>query len=316
MANLAATILLALARRIGASGVIINEHTLTRAQTCLHVQVLRRWFEFIRLEDLPHRLLNRGSKPFCLFTLDDGKRSNFTVTAPELERLRVPAAFYLTSGLVTSGSGFWFDRHEQLVSALGHCPAGLELDTLKRLPFDLLTDRLERACAEHNLRANGDSDDRRPMSWDEARDLCRRGFTIGAHGVTHAILTLETRERAFTEIEESLARVTSETGVPCTTFAFPNGNYDGELSRHALRCGANTLMTTEPMWADKSATLWRLPRIQLFGSFSRTRIESKIALAAFRGILANPDGSGRKYRHMHRETEPLAQGVPVAGMGY
>ena len=315
MANLAATFLLALARRIGRGGVIINEHTLTKAQTRLHVQVLRHWFEFIRLEDLPHRLTQRGEKPFCLLTFDDGKRSNFTETAPMLERLGVPAILYLTTGPLTDGSCFWFDRREQLVKALGHCPAGLELETMKQLPFDLITERLERAWAEYKIISVEDSDDRRPMSWDQARSLCRRGFTMGAHGVRHAILTRESRKRAFTEIEESLAKVTVETSVPCTTFAFPNGNYNVALLQHALRCGATTVMTTEPMWAGKTTALWRLPRIQLFGEFSRARIESKIAVAAFRGILANPDGSGRRYRHVHREAGPLVPGVPAPGLG-
>ena len=33
------------------------------------------------------------------------------------------------------------------------------------------------------------------MSWEEARILSRRGFGIGAHGLTHAILTLDYPDR-------------------------------------------------------------------------------------------------------------------------
>ncbi len=307
--NLAATFLLAAARRFKQGGVIINEHTLTKAQTCFHVQVLRRWFEFINLEDLPYRLTRRGVKPFCLLTFDDGKRSNFSETAPELERLGVPAVFYVTTEAVTTGSCLWFDRREQLVRALGRCPAGLDLEALKQLPFAQLMDRLDQACKECKFNPDGVSDDRRPMSWDEARCLNRRLFTIGAHGSTHAILTHETRERALTEIAESLATVTRELGEPCETFAFPNGNYNTELLQHAMRCGANTVMTTEPMWADNSASLWRLPRLQLFGGASRGQIEAKIAVAAIKGILANPDGSGRQYRHHRRVSRALPQRV-------
>jgi peptidoglycan/xylan/chitin deacetylase (PgdA/CDA1 family) len=133
------------------------------------------------------------------------------------------------------------------------------------------------------------------MSWEEAKDLHRRGFIIGAHGLTHAILTRETRDRARAEIEQSLAIVSQELGSRCNTFAFPNGNYASDLARHAARCGADTVMTTEPMWADPASGLLRLPRIQLFGDFSRERIELKLALAAFRGMLPNPDGTGRAY---------------------
>jgi len=297
MINLAATFLLAFVRRIKRGGVIINEHTLTKAQTRFHVTVLSRWFDFIRLTDLPYRWAQPTQRPFCLLTFDDGKRSNFTETAPELERLRVPAVFYVTTEPVTTGSCQWFDKREQLVKAIGRCPAGLDLQSLKQLPFDLLMKRLEKACADYNFKPGDESDDLRPMSWEEVRSLNRRGFTIGAHGLTHAILTREKRKRAFAEIEESLAKATLEVGAPCTTFAFPNGNYNTELVWHAVRCGASTLMTTDPGWVDERAVLWRLPRVQLFGSASRARIESKIALAAFKGILANPNGSGRRERH-------------------
>ena len=317
MINLATTFLLALIRRIKRGGLIINEHTLTVAQTRFHVSVLRRWFEFISLEELPRRLARPAKRPFCLLTFDDGKRSNFTETAPELERQRVPAAFYVTTDALTTGTCLWFDRRNQLVKAIGHCPAGLELDNLKQLPFDLLMKRLTRACARYGFEPLEESAEQQPMSWTDARSLRRRGFAIGAHGLTHAILTRETRKRAFAEIEESMAKVSREVGVTCTSFAFPNGNYDAALTRHALLCGARTVMTTDPAWTDERSALWQLPRVQLFGSASRSRIEAKIALAGLKGILSNPNGGGRRgHRPVPGEEGTLPTTVPVPRMGH
>jgi peptidoglycan/xylan/chitin deacetylase (PgdA/CDA1 family) len=300
MLRFATSSLLALACRWKRSGVIINGHTLTRNQTRLQLDVLGRWFDFVSLEELPQHLARPAKRPFCLLTFDDGKRSNFTEIAPELASRRVPAVFYLTTKPLTTGTSLWFDRHEQLVRHLGYCPRGLELEILKKLPFDRLLEKLDRAFAHYDFKPASEPDDARLMSWDDARSLARRGFTIGAHGVTHAILTNETKQRAFAEIEESLAAVSSELGAPCQTFAFPNGNYSPELAGHALRCGATTVMTTEPMWVDRKNPFCRLPRIQLFGEFSPALIELKIALAAQPGVLANPDGSGRAYRSTAR----------------
>jgi peptidoglycan/xylan/chitin deacetylase (PgdA/CDA1 family) len=299
------TSLLGLARSLRRGGVIINEHTLSRAEARFHLEVLGRWFDFVGLDELSSRLARPAKRPFCLLTFDDGKRSHFTEVAPELQRQGVPAVFYVTTNPVTTGCCFWFDRRDQLLKAIGHCPSGLELNTLKQMSFDLLAERLERACAEHGFKPAGESADLQPMSWDEVRSLASRGFVIGAHGVTHAILTRETQRRAFAEIQESLATVSLELGAPCTTFAFPNGNYDAELARHALRCGATTVMTTDPLWADGRTAPWRLPRIQLFGGFSRARIETKLALAAVTGVLANPNGTGRSYRALYRAAAML-----------
>ena len=110
--------LLALVRQVKRGGVIINEHDLTSAQTRRHVEVLRRWFDFIRLDELPRRLAQPGRRPFCLLTFDDGKRCNVTEIAPELERLGVPAVFYVTTAFLTNGTALWFDRRKALVRAL------------------------------------------------------------------------------------------------------------------------------------------------------------------------------------------------------
>lgn len=312
MFQIATAWLLAFIQRAKKGGVVINEHTLTKAEIRLHLDVLSRWFDFISLEELPDRMGRRAKRPFCLLTFDDGKRSNFTEVAPELERRHVPAIFYVTTEPLSNGGCLWFDRREQLVRALGYCPAGLELETMKQLTFAEMNERLDRAFAQFGIRPEAESDDARFMSWEEARSLSRRGFTIGAHGLTHAILTRETQERAFAEIEGSLATVSAQLGAPCTTFAFPNGNYTPELARHALRNGATTVMTTEPMWVEDHSPFWRLPRIQLFGEFTRRRIELKIALAALRGVLANPDGSGRAYCSRFRRR--VRRGRETAGL--
>jgi hypothetical protein len=89
-------------------------------------------------------------------------------------------------------------------------------------------------------------------------------------------------------------------GAPCSSFAFPNGNYTAELAQHAIRCGAKMVMTTEPTWADESSALWRLPRLQFFGMDSPGKIKLKIAIAASGLILNNPDGSGKAYRAINR----------------
>jgi hypothetical protein len=145
------------------------------------------------------------------------------------------------------------------------------------------------------------------MSWDEIRHLHKLGFAIGSHGVRHAVLTRESREVALAEIAESLSRIAAETGSPCRSFAFPNGNHTAELAQHAVKCGASLVVTTEPAWVKRGDALWRLPRIQLHGCHSACRITIKIALAAVEGVLSNPDGTGRSYvlcRRMARRCKP------------
>jgi peptidoglycan/xylan/chitin deacetylase (PgdA/CDA1 family) len=286
---------LGLAALLRNGGVIINEHTIDAMHIRLHIEVLRRWFDFIELDDLPNRLAHPKKRPFCLLTFDDGKESNATQVAPELLRLGVSAVFYVLTEAVGSGGPLWFDRYAALRRTLGRAPRGLGEEFVKRLPFAVLKERLDQACAEHGVEADMASEHIRPMNWQQVRALARNSFTIGAHGLSHAILTNETEVAARAEIDQSLSRVASETGSPCTTFAFPNGNYTPGLAQHALKSGARTVMTTDPVWVDRQCPLWRLPRIQLSSSFPPARISLKLAAAATGRILQNPDGTGRSY---------------------
>ena len=300
MLNAIGTISLSLACRYNSGGVIVNEHTLDRLQTRRHVKLLGRWFDFIHLKDLPERLHRRGKKPFCLLTFDDGKRSNATTVAPELVRLGVPAAFYVVTSSLDQQGPLWFDRYRALRKRLGPDPDGLSLELLKQLPYAQLMERIDRACSEYGIDADLTNDDVGLMTWEQARALHRQGFSIGAHGHTHAILTRETKAAALENIEKSITKVSEQIGEPCTSFAFPNGNYTSELAQHAIRCGAETVMTTEPMWVDRSFALWRLPRLQFFGDDSLGKIKLKAAVGAMGFILKNPDGTGHAYRAANR----------------
>jgi peptidoglycan/xylan/chitin deacetylase (PgdA/CDA1 family) len=220
--------------------------------------------------------------------------------APELERLGVPAAFYVVSSALDGQLPLWFDRYRALRRKLSTTPNGLTLHGLKQLPYSALTEQIERVCSHYGIDADLRDDDVGLMTWEQARQLNRSGFSIGAHGHTHAILTRETKAAAFESIEKSIANVSEEIGEPCPSFAFPNGNYTAELAQHATRCGVKTVMTTEPMWADQSFALWRLPRLQIFGKDSPGKIKLKVAAAATGLFLKNPDGTGHAYRAIHR----------------
>ncbi len=310
---------IAIARRIGGRkgcGVIVNEHVLPVRETRVHVEALSREFDLIHHDELLGRLSRPRPRPFCLLTFDDGKRSVATTTAAELERLGVPAVFYLPTRSVTDGSPLWFDRHLAIWKSLGHLPPELDIRVLKQLPLDLIDERLDRVCARHNLALDLTGDDVLPMSWAEARDLARRGFTIGAHSVRHAILTREPEARALDEIRQSIEDVACGLGTPCVSFAFPNGNYTARLARQAVECGARTVMTTDPAWVDGRFPCWRLPRVQLLGEDNAAKIGFKLALAATGRLLTNPDGTGRLYHRINQlcddHDDPV--GIPRPGL--
>lgn len=300
MLSVLARAAMAAAARLRAGGLIVNEHTLTPEQMRLHVEALGRWFDFIALEDLPARLLRPGKRPFCLLTFDDGHRSNATMAAPELERLGVPAVFFVTTGFMSTPEQHWFSLYAALGRKLGSLPPSLSPRAVKQLPHDMLRARLERVCREHGVVPDPEDEHATSMSWDQARALRRKGFAIGAHGYTHAVMTRETRADARANIARSIEEVTRELGEPCASFAFPNGNYTADLALHAQSRGARFVFTAEPTWADADFPLWRLPRVQLFSDHDAPRIDLKVAVSALGRFVPNGDGTGTLYAEVNR----------------
>jgi peptidoglycan/xylan/chitin deacetylase (PgdA/CDA1 family) len=63
------------------------------------------------------------------------------------------------------------------------------------------------------------------MSWDQVRQLQRRGFEFGGHTHTHPILSrIESAEELRWEITVCKKRIEAETCTPVIHFCYPNGN--------------------------------------------------------------------------------------------
>jgi peptidoglycan/xylan/chitin deacetylase (PgdA/CDA1 family) len=112
-------------------------------------------------------------------TFDDGYRDNFENAAPILERLSLPATFFIVSQWIGSDVVPWWDR---------------ELGV--RHPW---------------------------MTWDQARELRRRGFDIGAHTRTHANLGEVRGDVAREEIAGARRELERQFGEAVDLFAYPYG---------------------------------------------------------------------------------------------
>lgn len=190
------------------------------------MQFLKRFGIPVPLADVVKGLTDGTPLPtrgFCI-TFDDGYLNNAQVAAPILKKLGIPATFFVTTGFIDGTTRLWVDRFETAFTAL---PSSSETDAtvrsrLKRLPpqeretiLREMEERAGTASLVHPLH--------RPMTWEDVRSLVRDGFEIGAHTVTHPILSTLTDEVQQHEIETSKKRIEDETGQSCRSFAFPNG---------------------------------------------------------------------------------------------
>jgi peptidoglycan/xylan/chitin deacetylase (PgdA/CDA1 family) len=277
------------------TGIVVGNHTQNRGQIRQEIDVLGQFFEFIHHDQLVDRLKQKSRRPFCLLTFDDGKKINALETASELEKSGVPAVFYLVTDAVTFGRPLWFDVRNALLKVPLTQEEKQAIAGLKRLSMDRRRALLDGLAEKYQVVPDLSDPCVAPMSWEEAVNLHKKGFTIGAHTCSHPVLTRETRKSACREIRDSIAQVSERLGTRCASFAFPNGSYTDDLARYAQGCGVCSVMTTDPVWARPETELWRLPRIDIYTRYTPWKTLVKVAAAKPGFVLKNPNGTGRAY---------------------
>lgn len=224
-----------------------------------------------------------------VITFDDGYADNHANAAPILERHGVPATFFVSTGPVRRGGRLWWDELRDALAAPGagsalaaaalHGPvadllrayladaggrrpaiARRLLAVLKRAP------ETERAELLASLARSGAERAATPppelLTAAQIRDLVRRGFEIGAHGVTHASLPTLAPGRQAEEIEGALADLRA-LGIEARSFAYPYGDAGepgGAVERLLARAGVRLAVTTEERATRPDDAPLRLPR--------------------------------------------------------
>jgi peptidoglycan/xylan/chitin deacetylase (PgdA/CDA1 family) len=243
---------------------------------------IARHYRVLSVEELVARLQDgRVPRNALAITFDDGYRDNLTHAAPILKRLGLPATVFLVTGHIDTPHALWFDRLAMAFKtatarrmalgdghllSLGTVNERLgALDTslayLKRLPDDERSASVERLIAA--LRPNPEHPKRLMLSWDEVDALRGLGFSIGAHTVTHPILSRLSADRAWKEIHGSKAAIEKALGDPVRAFAYPNGgpdDYNKTVTRLVQEAGFACALTTRRGLNDTDTPVLELRR--------------------------------------------------------
>ena len=238
-----------------------------------------RHYRFVTLDDAVEMIA--GRKPMIhnamVLTFDDGYRNNLTEALPVLEKHGVPATFYIATGFVETGASYWIDRLDyalqkapdeaRLVEAVGaqHDLRGLDRGQLaeayKRMrlgvknsvpddeqmlaEFDRISAQLEEA-ADTSIRDIIDTDPYVSVaSWQELKDVARRGVEIGSHTVDHCRLTGIDRERVAQQLKDSMQQVAAGVELECRHFCYPNGDHDAGVAEQVREAGYTSAVTTD-----------------------------------------------------------------------
>ena len=246
------------------------------------MRLLKECFNVIPLHDAVMAVRDQRIAPrtVCI-TFDDGYRAVHDLALPVLKEFGLPATVFVTSGYVGE-SHMWNDR---IIEAVESIPSGelnlqafglgvYSLRTLddrkiavarltastKYMPphaRDELIDHLEKMVGDnlaHGLMLN------RQM----VVNLAREGIEIGAHTISHPILTSLDDAEARREIVDGKLQLEEMTGKPVRLFAYPNGkvgmDFDERHARMVREAGFDAAFTTEVGSVNSTQDKYQLPR--------------------------------------------------------
>jgi peptidoglycan/xylan/chitin deacetylase (PgdA/CDA1 family) len=190
-------------------------------------------------------------KPRVYITFDDGLAECYDVVRDILLKKGLPAAFFITTGVLDNRSLMYAHKKSLCVDAVSNNPAANVQNRLAEFghtrfgrPFDrhgFLTwmkalrrsevAPIDDACAFFDVDVEGFLDEQRPyMTAEQVCRLASDGFDIGSHTVTHPGLSEIPISEAEAEIEESSRFVANLLGAKAVSFAFPFSS-DGVDSR-------------------------------------------------------------------------------------
>jgi len=218
-------------------------------------------------------------------TFDDGYRDNLTNAAPVLARYALRATIFLATAYIGSRQRPWYEeialafktttathitapwgrewRLAQLadrLSALDECWAHLR--AVPESDFDDTVARVLEALGAARGPVDGASGNGM-LDWADVKGLHGLGFTIGAHTMTHPMLSRVTSGRARTEIVGSRDAIADMTGRVPRAFAYPNGtaaDYTPEVVDLVRRAGFTCAVTTRFGINTAKTSPWELRR--------------------------------------------------------
>jgi peptidoglycan/xylan/chitin deacetylase (PgdA/CDA1 family) len=206
--------------------------------------ILRQRYNVVPLRDAD------ATRREIAITFDDGYADNCTA-AVMLAAAGLPATFFITIGRLGEYRDVWWDRLEQLTTRCA--PAGGYLDVEvggKRLWADVRSPQararahmalywrvrrmrpaaiesvLDRLEVQLGIRTV-ERDTHRWMTTEELRELAERpGVDVGAHTLTHPVLTALPAGEQWEEIDGSRQQLEQVLGTPIRLFSYPYGGYD------------------------------------------------------------------------------------------
>lgn len=260
-----------------------------------HLQCLRKHYSVLSLGSLVQSLKDRQlPHRAVVLTFDDGYLDNYLNAKPLLEQYDIPATVFVSTGYVDANREFWWDELEGLLLVTPNVPEQIALPSngtvyhwdlsegsnssdigqptartrvysgLYQLLRPLSQEQREPILEKLRSQIQGGERGRadyRAMTSQEVTQLAESDLVeVGAHTVTHPVLSAHSEDVQRWEMFESKQRLEAMVGRPVTTFSYPYGDAGDTTYRLAADVGFSGACTTVAASVLSKSDPYQLPR--------------------------------------------------------
>jgi len=257
----------------------------------LYIRFIKNNFEVLSQEQLislvdSNRTLD---KSYAYITFDDGYKDNYELAFPALKSEKLPATFFVATGLIGSNIVAWWDEIAWHVKQCANKTIQLStwthkltignsvypkdirevLSQFKKSPKNIESQLSElREISGKHLSYN----ESEFMSWKQLGIMEQNGMTIGAHSHSHRVLSSLNKEELVHELSYSKKLLEDSLKNEITTISYPVGNsttYNSEMFKEIEKQGYKLAFTFRYFVNQKiSSNRYQLARLSISEPFN------------------------------------------------
>ncbi|MDO4367790.1 MAG: polysaccharide deacetylase family protein [Bacteroidales bacterium] len=235
------------------------------------IKYLMSHYEIISIEEYYERYINNCfTNREVVLTFDDGYKNNLTVAAPILKKYGIPFTVFISVINVEKQDRFYIldprliiiggelkevsikciKKHFLLSSKTERIKCAYEIENFMKESSIELCLEIDKELRElvgldkyNDLRKQYPNME--PLTWEEIKTLQRDyNCTIGSHCMDHCCChNKQSLETLKFQLEESKHIIEERTGMECSYFAYPNGNFtvkSNNIVRSTYKMGFST----------------------------------------------------------------------------